>query len=326
MTKLKKVWVIHGRNGRLAHDVFSFLRAIGLDPIEWEEARNLTGASSPYIGDILRAGFDYAQAFVVLLTGDDEAKLRDEYIEDNDPEYERSLTPQARPNVIFEAGMAFGRHSDKVLFVQYGNLRPFSDISGIHLLKLNNTPEARIDFADRLKTAGCDVSDLTARRDWLKVGDFEPNVCEQSESKPRVPSSSTELKSQSASEESQVVPTPGDLRERKITEIKEQSKNLITEKKINWDIERRSEPLSIKDAVDILVMLDTDLRQCRLSIDGIADDSSTSRLDSLVRDIRVLSRHQVYADGGKSFKEFWMKGEKLFEEAERTIDYIKARP
>ncbi len=73
-------------------------------------------------------------------------------------------------------------------------------------------------------------------------------------------------------------------------------------------------------------MLDTDLRECRLSIDEIADDSSTSRLDKLIRDIRVLSRYQVYADGEESFKEFWRKGEDLFEEAERTIDYITAKP
>lgn len=319
ITKSKKVWVIHGRNAKLAQDVFSFLRAIGLDPIEWEEARSLTGASSPYIRDILKAGFDYPQAFIVLLTGDDEAKLREEHIKQSDPDYERRLTPQARPNVLFEAGMAFGRQHDKVIFVQHGNLRPFSDISGMHILELNNEPGTRMEFADRLKTAGCDIPDLTSKRDWLEIGNFEPPV-------QVIQSSSSEFKSQSTSKESQAVPTAEDLRERKIFEIKKRSKSLLVEEKINWDIERKSEPLSIKEAANILVMLDTDLRECRLSIDGIADDSSTSRLDKLIRDIRVLSRYQVYADGGESFKEFWRKGEDLFEEAERAIDYITAKP
>lgn len=317
--KSKRVWVIHGRNVKLAQDVFSFLRAIGLDPIEWEEARERTGVSSPYIGEILKKGFDIAQAFVVLLTGDDEAKLRDEHIKPSDLEYECKLTPQARPNVLFEAGMAFGRQPDKVLFVQYGNLRPFSDTSGMHILELNNKPETRMEFASRLKTAGCDMPDLTSRRGWLEIGNFEPPV-------QVVPSLSRALKPQSASKESQSVPTQENLRELQIVEIKGVAGKLLTEEKINWDIERKSNPISIKDAVDILKKLDTDLRRYRSVIEGIADDSSTSRFDGLIKDIRVLSRYQVYADGGQSFKEFWRKGEELFEEAERTIDYITAKP
>ena len=57
LAQSQKVWVIHGRNEKLARDLFAFLRAIGLDPIEWEEARAMTGNSSPYIADILEAGF-----------------------------------------------------------------------------------------------------------------------------------------------------------------------------------------------------------------------------------------------------------------------------
>jgi predicted nucleotide-binding protein len=173
--KSRRVWVIHGRNEKLVGEVFAFLRAIGLHPIEWGEARAKTGVSSPYIGEILKAGFNYAQAFVVMLTGDDEAKLRNEYIKTNDPPYEQNLTPQARQNVIFEAGMAFGRDPDRIIFVKQGILRPFSNISGIHILELDNTPETRIEFSSRLKSAGCDVPDLTSRKDWLKAGDFAPN-------------------------------------------------------------------------------------------------------------------------------------------------------
>ena len=45
------------------------------------------------------------------MIGDDLAKLRDIYlIKDEKPE---EFTPQARPNVLFEAGMAFGRNPDK---------------------------------------------------------------------------------------------------------------------------------------------------------------------------------------------------------------------
>jgi hypothetical protein len=34
----KKVFVVHGRDEKLRSDMFGFLRALGLNPIEWREA------------------------------------------------------------------------------------------------------------------------------------------------------------------------------------------------------------------------------------------------------------------------------------------------
>ncbi len=62
----RRVFVIHGRNERARRGLFEFLRAIGLDPIEWSEAGRMTGKGSPYIGEILDAAFGNAQAVVVL--------------------------------------------------------------------------------------------------------------------------------------------------------------------------------------------------------------------------------------------------------------------
>ncbi len=101
--RARKVFVVHGRNREARAAMFTFLRAIGLAPIEWSEAVRLTGEASPYIGHVLDAAFGAAQAIVVLLTPDDVAYLRSEYASgDDDPE----TTPlaQARPNVLFEAG------------------------------------------------------------------------------------------------------------------------------------------------------------------------------------------------------------------------------
>jgi predicted nucleotide-binding protein len=98
--RAQKVFVVHGRNTEARTAMFTFLRAIGLAPIEWSEAVRLTGEGSPYIGRVLDAAFEAAQAIVVLLTPDDVAYLRREYASsDDDPE----TTPlaQARPNVLF---------------------------------------------------------------------------------------------------------------------------------------------------------------------------------------------------------------------------------
>jgi hypothetical protein len=151
--------------------MFSFLRTIGLDPIEWTEAIKMTGKASPYIGEILDAAFANAQAVVVVMTPDDEAKLRDQYISENDPQYENTLTPQARPNVLFEAGIAFGRHPNRTVLIEVGTLRPFSDIGGRHTIRLDDSMAKRQELAHRLRTAGCKVD--TDGTDWHTEGDFE---------------------------------------------------------------------------------------------------------------------------------------------------------
>lgn len=166
-----KVFVVYGRNEAIRRALFDFLRAIGLKPIEWSQAITLTGKGSPFIGEVLDAAFQHAQAVVVLLTGDDKAKLRSGLQSKDDPDYEKDLSPQARPNVLFEAGLALGRNPDRTVLVEIGTLRPFSDIAGRHTVRLDNSMSKRQDLAQRLRTAGC-VVDLTGT-DWHHVGDFD---------------------------------------------------------------------------------------------------------------------------------------------------------
>jgi predicted nucleotide-binding protein len=167
----RTVFVVHGRNEPARKSMFDFLRAIGLKPLEWSQAMTATGEASPYIGHVLDKAFEVAQAVVVLLTPDDEAVLRKELQTVHDESYEKQPTGQARPNVLFEAGMALGRNPSRTVLVQIGTLRPFSDIAGRHVLRLNNSSQRRQDLADRLKTAGCAV-DLSGR-DWHTIGSFE---------------------------------------------------------------------------------------------------------------------------------------------------------
>ena len=169
----KKIFVVHGRNLYARNAIFEFLRAINLNPIEWSQATAMSQKGSPYVGEILEAALSKAQAVLVLITGDDEAKLREQFIENNDHIYEKELTIQARPNVLFEAGMAFGFHSERTVLVEIEKTRPFSDIAGRYIIRLNNSTQKRQELAQCLKNAGCDV-DLTGT-DWHKAGDF--NEC-----------------------------------------------------------------------------------------------------------------------------------------------------
>ncbi len=168
---LRRVFVVHGRNLAARDGVFTFLRAIALDPIEWEEAIEMTGEASPYIGTVLDTAFANAQAVVVLLTPDEVTYLRSEYSDgEEDPETEPAA--QARANVLFEAGMAMGRDAKRTVLVEFGQLRPFSDVVGRHAIRLLDTASKRKALAQRLKTAGCAVN--MSGDDWLQAGDLTP--------------------------------------------------------------------------------------------------------------------------------------------------------
>ena len=149
--------------------MFDFLRSINLTPMEWSHAVELTRKGSPYIGEVLDAALTHAAAIVVLMTPDEVAYLQPRYGH-GEGDAETLPAPQARPNVLFEAGMALGRDPDRTVLVEVGDVRPFSDVAGRHAIRLTNESKQRQELANRLRTAGCDV-DLRGT-DWHTTGDF----------------------------------------------------------------------------------------------------------------------------------------------------------
>jgi hypothetical protein len=149
--------------------MFEFLAELGLEPLAWEKLLAATGEAAPYVGEVLVAGFEVAQAVVVLLTPDDEARLRPMFHQGRDPTHEKELTAQARPNVLFEAGMALMRHPKRTVLVELGELRPFSDVAGRHTVRMNDSIEQRMALISRLQTAGCPVQ---LDGDWQHAGNF----------------------------------------------------------------------------------------------------------------------------------------------------------
>lgn len=164
----EKVFVVHGRNLAAKDATFSFLRALRLEPLEWEQAVALTQQASPTILEVVKAGFEAAQCIVVLMTGDDVARLRPEL--GNEP-----LLNQPRPNVLFEAGWAIGiAGNERTILLRFGDLRELSDLSGVNMLEIDNSPTKRTAFVQRLRTAGCEIKDVGS--DYLRpevAGDFE---------------------------------------------------------------------------------------------------------------------------------------------------------
>ncbi len=83
----------------------------------------------------------------------------------------RSLLDKQDQNVLYEAGMAMGLHRDRTIIVTMGNLRPFSDIDGRHVIRLTDSAPKRQELAQRLRTVGCEVNREGST--WLTVGELK---------------------------------------------------------------------------------------------------------------------------------------------------------
>jgi predicted nucleotide-binding protein len=168
--KDNSVFVVHGRDEDLRKSMFDFLRALGLNPMELEHAVSTAKGANPYIGNILETAMAKVQAVVILFSPDELAQLKEKFCRRGEKNTEGKLKGQPRPNVLFEAGLALGAHSDKTLLVQVGKLRGFSDIAGKHLVRLTNEWAKRNEVANRLEKLGSRVNRKGS--DWTRTGDF----------------------------------------------------------------------------------------------------------------------------------------------------------
>ena len=146
----KQVLVIHGRDVGAAQGVFAFLRALGLRPADWQEMIAETGVGFPAVDRALQAAIEQVQVVVVLLTPDDAG--------------------QPRSNVVFEAGLAYGLAPTRTLLVEVGDVKSPSDVIGLSVLRLGNSPASRSAFRARLIEAGGAVDG--SRDEWLTAGHF----------------------------------------------------------------------------------------------------------------------------------------------------------
>jgi hypothetical protein len=176
----RKVMVVVGRDERRNEALFDFLRAIDLKPLEWPQLVAETEHAAPYIGQVLDRAMNVAQAVVVLFTPDDLVRLRPPLLRKNDGSDEQRLTGQPRPNVLFEAGMAFGRHPTRTVLVEYGGLRGLSDLFGRHVVRLERGVHALHELALRLETAGCRVD--RRGESWLDASRFPTSPDDERES------------------------------------------------------------------------------------------------------------------------------------------------
>lgn len=170
--KENTVFVVHGRDGALRQSMFDFLRALNLHPLEWDHAIDEAKQGNPYVGDVLDIVMEKAEAIVVLFTPDDLANLKEQFVKAGERNSEGKPLGQARPNVLFEAGLALGAHPKKTVMVQVGKVKAFSDIGGRHMVRLTDDQASRNSFANRLARICPAVNRIGS--DWMHVGKFVP--------------------------------------------------------------------------------------------------------------------------------------------------------
>jgi predicted nucleotide-binding protein len=171
-TKDNSMFVVHGRDAALNRDMYAFLSSIGIVPLEWDQA-TAKGGANPNVGDVISQAMDRVQGVMVLFSPDEEAKVRTRFASTSDKNKGLHLKGfQPRPNVIFEAGLALGAHSNKTILVQVGTVREISDIAGRHMVHLSDSFTDRKRLADRLSSKLGFKVDLDGTT-WQSIGDFD---------------------------------------------------------------------------------------------------------------------------------------------------------
>jgi predicted nucleotide-binding protein len=166
----RRVFVVYGRDSTLTTRFFDLLRAVDLRPMEWETLVQATGRAAPSLAEVVARAPHLAQATLVLLSPDDIVELHSDLALAGDAPHERAKGAQARPNVLFELGMALMAYPDKTVIVEIGDLRPLSDLAGINVIRFDGSATAIKKVLSRLKLAGCAV-DYSAQ-DWLDPDRF----------------------------------------------------------------------------------------------------------------------------------------------------------
>jgi predicted nucleotide-binding protein len=160
------VFIVFRQQNNHAKEVMDdFLRTLGLRPHDISEVvEYLKQEEEDTIGNLLKAAFRTARGFMVLLTPDEEVRLRDEWVEDENEDNPSIFQP--RPNVMLEAGMALGKDESRTILVKIGRPNePFrlpTDLDGRYYAELGTAKSRNkrglITVKTKLKRAGCELS------------------------------------------------------------------------------------------------------------------------------------------------------------------------
>lgn len=158
----RRVFIVHGRDVYIKNKMIDFLREVDIKPIFWDEALKECGNPNAYTLDIIKKGFELAQAVIIILTPDENASLKQNLVGIYDEEVEK-IRSQSRPNVLIEMGIAIGLYENRTILVKFGNAYIPSDFSGKNYIKFDGSIDSKKSLVNALKISGCQVDDINSR-------------------------------------------------------------------------------------------------------------------------------------------------------------------
>jgi len=163
-----EVVVVHGRDAARTAFFFKLLQRLNVHAVAFDELIARSGSSSPSIRQLIRTAFTQAQAVIILFTGDDVANLRPDLLGTSEGGDERMPTPQPRPHLLFEAGVAVALQPDRTIIVEVQPLRGLLNLDGVHVVRFSTgSREERTQLVNRLRAAGCKLD--TSGIHWLNL-------------------------------------------------------------------------------------------------------------------------------------------------------------
>lgn len=141
----RRVFLVHGHNDGLLHEVARFLEKLALEPIILREQPN--GGRT-----IIEKFVDYSDVAyaVVLLTPDDRGGEKTVQFENQNC--------RARQNVILELGYFLGKLSrNRVTALYQGEVEIPSDYAGVAFVKIDDQGAWRLELAREVKASGLTI-------------------------------------------------------------------------------------------------------------------------------------------------------------------------
>lgn len=144
-TPSRRVFLVHGHNDGLLHEVARYLEKLQLQPIVLREQPSSGRTIIEKFVDFADVGYA-----VVLLTPDDRGGTMKASFEEQ--------RPRARQNVILELGYFLGKLSrNRVTALHMGGLEIPSDYSGVAFVAVDDRGAWRLELARELKASGINI-------------------------------------------------------------------------------------------------------------------------------------------------------------------------
>lgn len=112
------------------------------------------------------------------------------------------------------------------------------------------------------------------------------------------------------------------LPESEIQMFKSQFDSFVRKLNTEWASERDSEPHNIEDAKYILSSSVDELLHFQSQIVSDPNNELIPLFQECAKALKVLQRHTLYLDGGKSFTEFWEKGDAAIMSLQKISDVL----